>query len=246
MNLSGRSVVVRWCGFFLLIVLFSVGGCSDKSVVVTGPGPIPCEQTPALRTGRATYYTWADGGGNCGFDPTPNDLMVAAMNHTDYGGALACGSCVRIIGPRGEITVRIVDRCPECPQGDIDLSPLAFSRIAEIAAGIVPIQWHLVPCPTPAPILYHFKNGSNQWWTAVQIRNHRNPVLAVEYLTSQGSYRRINRTEYNYFVEPNGMGPGPYTFRVTDIYGHTLVDSNVVHTANASVQGRAQFPPCPG
>src|SRR5688572_22311008 len=34
----------------------------------------------AIHTGEATYYTEADGGGNCSFDPTPQDLMVGAMN----------------------------------------------------------------------------------------------------------------------------------------------------------------------
>jgi hypothetical protein len=32
-----------------------------------------------VRTGFATYYVEANGGGNCSFDPTPDDLMVAAM-----------------------------------------------------------------------------------------------------------------------------------------------------------------------
>lgn len=58
-------------------------------------------------------------------------------------------------------------------------------------------------------IVYHFKDGSNQWWTAVQIRNHRNPVARLEYLAG-GQWVAVPRMDYDYFVQTNpGMGPGP-------------------------------------
>src|SRR5947207_9220660 len=82
----------------------------------------------ATRSGQATFYD-ATGAGNCSFDPTPNDLMVGAMNQTDYAGSLLCGAYVEISGPKGVVVVRIVDRCPECPTGNIDLSQEAFARI---------------------------------------------------------------------------------------------------------------------
>ncbi len=197
-----------------------------------------------MHTGEATFYTFASGAGNCMFDSTPGDLMVGAMNNTDYAGSAICGACVVVTGPQGTITVRIVDRCPECPQGNIDLSPLAFSQIADTSLGRVPITWQLTDCAVTGPIVYHFKDGSNPWWTAVQVRNHRYPVLRFEYLASNHEYRTVNRVDYNYFVEPTGMGPGPFTFRVTDIYGHVLIDTAIAHRENADVPGRAQFPPC--
>jgi expansin (peptidoglycan-binding protein) len=56
----------------------------------------------------------------------------------------------------------------------------------------------------------------------------------------------VPRTSWNYFVQTNpGMGPGPYTFRVTDIYGNVLVDSGIPHVANGTVNGSGQFPPGP-
>lgn len=228
--------------------------CDDTKDVITQEDEISAD-VPTMReqdcsdatpsyTGVATYYTWADGGGNCSFDPTPNDLMVGAMNHTDYAGSAVCGSSVSITGPRGRVTVRIVDQCGDCPQGHIDLSPQAFSRIADISAGIVPIKWRYVATPVQGNIIYHFKDGSNQWWTAVQIRNHRYPVTRFEYMTSQGVFKTVRRLTYNYFVEPIGMGPGPYTFRVTDIYGHELIDNGIPHTENGNVSGTNQFPFC--
>jgi expansin (peptidoglycan-binding protein) len=198
------------------------------------------------RKGEATYYTFADGSGNCSFPATPGDLMVGAMNQTDYAGSAACGSCAEIQGPEGSVTVRIVDRCPECKPGDIDLSPQAFEKLAAIEKGRVPITWRYVACPVQGNLVYHFKDGSNPWWTAVQIRNHRFPVVKFEYKTKDGSYKAVERLEYNYFVETSGMGEGPYTFRVTDTRGQVVEDSGVTLKDSGEVTSEAQFPACSG
>jgi expansin len=195
----------------------------------------------ATHTGEATYYSEADGGGNCSFDPTPQDLMVGAMNHTDYANSAICGAYVELTGPNGTITIRIVDQCPECPAGDIDLSPSAFAKIAELVKGRVLISWRIVSPDISGPIRYQFKEGSSQWWTAVQIRNHRNPIAKFEYLDKNGQFKAVAREDYNYFVESSGMGPGPYTFRVTDSYGNVLTDSGITLKVASEVAGGAQF-----
>jgi expansin (peptidoglycan-binding protein) len=166
------------------------------------------------------------------------------MNHTDYAGSAACGACVRIDGPDGSVDVRIVDRCPECPEGDIDLSPEAFSRIAELSAGRVPISWQYVECPIDSPVVFHFKDGSNQWWTAVQVRNHRHAIAELAYQNDDGDWVDVGRLDYNYFVEDAGMGPGPYTFRIRSVLGEELVESDVAGGDDVDVAGSSQFPTC--
>ena len=117
--------------------------------------------------------------------------------------------------------------------------------IADLPQGVVPITGQVISPPLAGPIAYHFKDGSNQWWTAVQVRNHRNPVAQLEYLDG-GQWVTVPRTAYNYFVQTDpGMGLGPYTFRVTDPYGNMLVDSGIPHVENGSVDGAAQLPPGP-
>ena len=207
---------------------------------------IPLGDVPfgPIHNGEGTYYWEADGTGNCLFDPSPNNLMIAAMNNTDYGNAELCGAYIQAAGPQGSVTVRIVDRCPECPEGDVDFSPEAFAQIAELSQGRVDITWQLVSPQITTPIEYHFKDGSNQWWTAVQIRNHRNPITRFEYWDGS-QWINVQREQWNYFVEPNGMGPGPYTYRVTDYFGNMIVDSDVPHIENGTVVGSSQFPPPP-
>lgn len=95
-------------------------------------------------TGEATYYN-ADGTGACGFKASPNDLLVAAMNKAQYKKSL-CGQCIAVTGPKGTVRVRIVDLCPGCSMGDVDLSKQAFSAVAALSAGRIAISWHFVPC----------------------------------------------------------------------------------------------------
>lgn len=228
----------------LLLVLAGLPACKDAANEVQRNEQTECVDTPVIHTGEATFYRWANGGGACLFDTSSTDLLIGAMNAVDYDNALACGTCVRVSGPDGEIAIRIVDLCPECNQGDIDLSPFAFSLLADTNRGRVPITWQVIPCEVVGPIVYRFKDGSNQWWTAVQVRNHRYPIVKLEFLTEQGTFKSVNRTSYNYFVEEDGMGTGPFTFRVTDIYGHVLTDSGIVHIENGTIAGSSQFPPC--
>ncbi len=218
---------------------------SGGSGATTGSGGAPAGSCtdPASETGDGTYYA-ADGSGNCSFDPSPNDLMVAAMNDSDYAGSAVCGECVHVSGPSGEVTVRIVDRCPGCKHGDLDLSPSAFAQIADPKLGRVSISWTPVACDVQGPIRYRFKEGSNQWWTAVQVRNHRYAIAKFEYQKA-GKWVAVPRESYNYFVEASGMGPGPYSFRVTDDKGHVLTDQNIPLKVAAEVTGVLQFPACP-
>ncbi|PDW02921.1 expansin EXLX1 family cellulose-binding protein [Candidatus Viridilinea mediisalina] len=216
---------------------------------------LPLVHTPAaaeneLRSGNATYYD-ATGDGNCMFGPSPHDLMVAAISHEDYGfgnpargpAAVYCGAYVEVFGEQGSVVVRIVDKCPDaiCSSGHLDLSRQAFARIAPMERGFVPITWRVVSPELNRPISYHMKPGSNQWWTAIQVRHHRNPITSMEYRDRSGQWRPMVRQDYNYFVAEQ-MGPGPYTLRVTDWYGNVLIDHGIPLIENRETAGQAQFP----
>src|SRR5215468_659791 len=104
------------------VLAVCIVACGEHTT--TDDAPTSCAAIPAPESGDGTYYA-ADGTGNCSFDASPNDLMVAAMNDPDYQDAAWCGACLAVTGPKGTVTVRVVDRCPECKHGDLDLSPQA-------------------------------------------------------------------------------------------------------------------------
>jgi len=207
------------------------------------PPPAPICGAEMLRSGEATYYA-ADGSGNCSFDPT-GDLMVAAMNELDYAVGGACGACAAIDGPSGSIVVRIVDRCPECPAGNIDLSAEAFAMIAEPIEGRVHIDWRYVTCDVTGPIVYASNADSNPWWLAIQIRNHRYRIAKVEArATGDSAFTELDRQEWNYFIAADGLGEGPFDFRVTDVYGGAVEDTAIALAPGAEANGAAQLPSC--
>jgi expansin (peptidoglycan-binding protein) len=214
---------------------------SGGSAATTGSSLDSACADPVDHPGDGTFYA-ADGSGNCSFEPT-GDRMIAAMSHDDYAGSAACGACVHLVGPSGEVTVRIVDQCPECHPGDLDLSPEAFSRVADPSLGRVAIHWKYVPCDVAGPLVYHFKDGSNEWWTALQIRGSRYAIKSVEF-QRDGQYVGVDRLEYNYFVADAGMGPGPYALRVTDVKGQVVEDVGIPLVAGGDAPGAGQFPVC--
>lgn len=193
--------------------------------------------------GDGTYYD-ATGAGNCSFEPSPGDRMIAALNAPDYAHAAWCGACLAVSGPMGEVVVRVVDQCPGCQHGDLDLSREAFAKLAPLSAGRVRIAWREVECPVSGPIVYRLKDGSNASWTAIQLRNHRHAIQALEARDARGAYRAIARADYNYFVAPGGLGPGPYALRVTDVRGHVLEDPAIAPGAAVARPGAAQLPSC--
>jgi expansin (peptidoglycan-binding protein) len=197
-------------------------------------------------SGEGTYYDIAQFGnfGNCSIENNEfNPFLIGAMNASQYGKADFCGSCVLINGPKGSVKVHIIDQCPECKFGDIDLSPQAFDYLAPRVDGRIKISWKLVPCDVSGPIQFYFKEGSNQWWTAVQIRNHRNKIAKLE-IWKGSAYVDVPRQDYNYFLASSGFGTGPYKFRVTDVYGNSIVEDNVVFKLTTEINGQNQFPVC--
>jgi expansin (peptidoglycan-binding protein) len=225
-----------------LSLVAACGACSGDSAPDDASGGT-CTAARPEASGQGTYYD-ATGAGSCSFDPSPNDLMVAAINQADYGTSAWCGACVDVTGPNGTVKVRIVDKCPGCQKGDLDLSREAFAKIAALSAGRVPITWRETSCDVSGSLAYHFKDGANAFWTALQIRNHRYPIAKVEAQVS-GAYATIGRVDYNYFIETSGLGPGPYALRITDTRGHVVEEPSVMLGDNVTRTGATQFPSCP-
>ncbi len=219
-----------------LIVLFAA------FFIWTGIFSQDCNQT---FTGEGTFYGYG-GGGNCSFPTPTSPVLTGAMNELQYDGSMTCGACVEVTGNKGSLVIRIEDRCPECQYGDIDLSEEAFPYIDDKINGRVPISWKFVPCPVQGAIKLYFKEGSSQWWTAVQVRNHKYPITRLEYKVD-GQWVIVPRLMYNYFVvEYPGMGPGPYDFRITDMYGHVIEENNIPLLVTTEINGKNQFPDCDG
>ena len=184
---SASVVATSWMAALSLAAL-ALGACSDATAndghgsvdggasSADSGGPTPPLSQP--QHGVATFYA-ADGSGACSFDASPSDLDVAAMNAPEFDGSAVCGECVRVAGPKGEVTVRIVDLCPDCVAGQLDLSQGAFAKIADVSAGRVPITWTVVACNVAGAVAYRFKEGSSQYCSQPTIAFSSSPCTCT-------------------------------------------------------------------
>ncbi|MFV2022045.1 expansin EXLX1 family cellulose-binding protein [Micromonospora sp. LOL_023] len=225
----------RWSGWTARTRWLTGGGVATGTAVLglllaaqVGASPA-CAAPPTGGTtyqGRATFYDSQGQGGNCSFDSAPADRMYVALGPDEYADAAACGGHLDVTGPRGSVRVVVMDQCPECATGHIDLSREAFARIADPVQGIVSVSYRAVVDPSTGPLAFRVKEGASQWWFAVRVTNHGNPLTAVEAMGGTG-LRKLVRHDYNYWLADGGLGPGPYTLRVTDVAGNQATVSGV-------------------
>ncbi len=201
------------------------------------------EPKGTVHSGFATFYGGGYEGGCAMLDPVSKDYWITAMNIFDYNDAQLAGAYLEVTGELGTIKVLVTDLLPEGQKGDLDLYVDAFPLIAPAEKGKVPVTWKIIPLDTAenAPVCYKYKTGSSAFWCGVQVRNHRYPIAKLEYLDASGNFVELPRRQYNYF-ESDSMGAGPYTFRLTDIYGSVIVDENIPFSLDEIQQGHVQFP----
>ncbi|GGK88504.1 hypothetical protein Sme01_01680 [Sphaerisporangium melleum] len=167
-------------------------------------------------------------GGGCSLSGAVQDDLVASVSPAEYAGSAACGAYLDVTGPRGTVRVQVVDQCRSCPAGELDLSRRAFARITGPGRGVVPVGYHRVRNPeVPRPVAFRLKQGSSARRFAIQAIDHGNPLRLVQMLQG-GRWLDLTRTFDNHWILPGrGAGPGPYTVRVTDVYGQRLVAGGI-------------------
>lgn len=172
-------------------------------------------------SGVATHYVLTPGDGNCSYPGLPNGGLFVALSPSEYGGSAACGSFVEVTGPDGSVTAEVVDQCPPCQAGHVDLSEQAFERIAPLAAGEVPVTYHpIVDPPLAGPLSMLVKTGSNPYYLALLPIGAGNPVASVQVSSPTRGWQPLTRTSYGYWLATGGAGAGPFTVRLTDSAGH--------------------------
>ncbi len=237
--LSGVALSAALVALAAIVSLVPACGSDDPA-----PGPDGSSSTfsAALKQGKATYYDYSAASAvACSFDIS-SDTDVTALPDPDYGNSAACGACVEVAGPKGKVTVRVVDRCPDCEANHIDLSAQAFAKIADPTLGQVAITYRAVACNVDGPMSYRVKEGSSQYWTAIQVRNHRLPIAKLEYL-KDGAFTDMPREDYNYFVDSSGVGmqPSGISLRITAVDGQVVTDTIPGPEAGQVFAGAAQF-----
>lgn len=105
----------------------------------------------------------------------------------EWQAGKVCGQCaqVRARTPNGwkSTTVRIVDKCPDAHCG-IDLGGAPATELMGAQAGRYSGEWRFVSCEGATGVsdgvpTLHVKEGSNPWWSLVQVRNPESAIVAM-------------------------------------------------------------------
>ena len=179
-------------------------------------------------SGIATHYVLS-GLPNCSYPSPPANSFFVALSPSEYNGAAACGGFMTVTGPDGSVTVQVIDQCPECATGHIDLSEPAFAELAPLGAGLINVHYRYLADPAlPGPVTMEVKSGSSQYWLALLAGNTGNPLASVQVETASGGWVSLARASYNYWIAQSGAGSGPFTVRLTDAQGNQVTVHNVV------------------
>ncbi|WP_309252037.1 expansin EXLX1 family cellulose-binding protein, partial [Lonsdalea populi] len=175
-------------------------------------------------------YATATGSGYSGgallLDPIASDMEITALNSNqlNYNGinAAMAGAYLKVTGPKGSTTVYVTDIYPEGGDCALDLSFNAFKKIGDLQDGIINISWQLVEAPVTGNVIYRIKEGSNPYWAAVQVRNAKYPIIAMQYMKNN-NWVSAPKMSYNHFILEN-LGNQTTKIRFTDIKGRQLRD----------------------
>lgn len=93
---------------------------------------------------RFTYYEGGGALGSCG-SPVNDDGFTVALNAEEMGMKVPSALCYTTItityqGKSAQAT--IVDTCPGCPLGGLDLTPALFAFFADISVGVITGDWN--------------------------------------------------------------------------------------------------------
>jgi hypothetical protein len=176
-------------------------------------------------SGSASYYS-TRGNGMCSLGSPATDAYVA-VGRAEYADGAACGTYLDVTGPSGTTRVQVVDLCPGCPAGKIDLSKGSFARIGQLSAGIIPVTYGPVRDPQlPGPLQVRLKGGTGYSSLTAVVNNHGNPLSAVELQTPTG-FVAMKHSSDNLWTAPTGPVAAPVSLRISDVYGHQAVVSGL-------------------
>jgi expansin len=161
--------------------------------------------------GHAVFYDPGQAAGSCGLGPFPAGGRYASLPPRSYASGRACGSYVDVYGPAGPVRAEVVDVCPECAAGTVDLSRAAFARIAALGRGTVAVSYQpAVDPPLPGPLVVRTDASARPGTLAVQVINHGNRLSSVAASRPGGRWQRLAPDADGYWTGPLRPGrPGP-------------------------------------
>ncbi|KAI1300286.1 carbohydrate-binding module family 63 protein [Xylaria venustula] len=195
-------------------------------------------------TGTSTFYGGNLNGGDCSFTTytLPSGIYGTAFSGSAWDSAANCGACLEVTANGKSIIAMIVDKCPECEEGHLDLFEDAFDVLSPSSSDPLSTSYTFVDCPITSPLILHNKSGTSAYWFSMQVVNANEAVSKLEVSTDGGStWQATTRQDYNFFENSSGFGTDTVSVRVTSDSGSTLVVDNVSVASDSQVTASSNF-----
>lgn len=137
-----------------------------------------------------------------------------------------CDACIWVTTAAGKSALLRVVTYGATSTDSIDVSPSAFS-ILNVNENPRSMTWQFAKCPDTGPLMYEFKTGSNDYWTAFWLRDARIPIANVEVKSANHTaWTALDRTSTDgSLVDAGGFGNGSFSIRSTAIDGQQVTDT---------------------
>ncbi|GMF31712.1 unnamed protein product [Phytophthora lilii] len=199
--------------------------------------------------GDGTTYTLGEvSSGNCNFMSSNSiaPMNYAALNAEQWNNLSNCGRCAQVscidsrcVDTTASAIVQIVDQCPECKHGDLDLSHSVFRAITGSDPSRFTIRWQFVDCPDPETVKICLKNGANGYWLAVQPTNS---LVGVQSISINNQATTMLDGAYYYLVTSStGVDLNAVNVSVTSIYSD-VIEGTYILTSGQCTDTYQQFP----
>lgn len=136
----------------------------------------------------------------------------------------------------------MLDQCPGCGPGHLDLYPDAFAALSDPSVGIIKTSWSYVTCPITSPLSVRNKEGVSPYWFSMQVINASKRVESLQYSTDGGAtWVATERKYYNYFEKSSGSGSSKVDVKVTSVDGDVVIVKDVAIVAGQGATAGANF-----
>ncbi|KAF8314269.1 barwin-like endoglucanase [Clavulina sp. PMI_390] len=132
------------------IPFFAAVAAVVSATAIPQGAELQARQFSGTESGQATWFNPALGA--CGITNTDSDYITAISHQifNTYPGFVAgsnpnnnpiCGHRLAVSYGGKTVDVTITDLCGSCTEFDLDLSPAAFSSLADEGLGRIPVTW---------------------------------------------------------------------------------------------------------
>ncbi len=200
--------------------------------------------------GDATVYGGKFYGGSCGFKNIwTNNIKNfnnygVAINAPQYSNSLSCGKCVNIQYNNRNINALIVDICPECKYGDLDLFTEAYNDLIQESPGRKQISWKFIDCPNNI-VENNIQlriDEINYYWLSIQPENFKCGIQSMQifnnnqWINMERNDNKMMGLYFNYHSKVNI----PFKLKITSMYNEELI-TNDLFEINNLIQLNKQF-----